>query len=75
MLETGDKVKYLGHIIRDDLSDDDAIQGQCYKLCAQANILPIHFICALIMSKQLFLKPTALHSTQHVCGVAIVKGR
>ena len=38
VLETVNKIKYLGHIIRDDLSDDDDILRQCYKLYAQANI-------------------------------------
>ena len=28
-LSVVDEVKYLGHIIRDDLSDDDDIQRQC----------------------------------------------
>lgn len=36
------KVKYLGHIIRDDLCDDDVMR-QCCKLYAQANMLAHKF--------------------------------
>ena len=39
VLNVVDKVRYLGHIIRDDLSDDDDIQRQYCKLYAQANML------------------------------------
>ncbi len=38
-LNVVDKLKYLGHIIRDDLCDDDDIQRQYCKLYAQANML------------------------------------
>ncbi len=37
------KFRYLGHIIRDDLCDDDDIQRQCCKLYAQANMLARKF--------------------------------
>ena len=37
------KVKYLGHIIRDDLRDDDDVLRQCRKLYAQANMLAQRF--------------------------------
>ena len=37
------KVKYLGHIIREDLCDDDDVQRQCCKLYAQANMLKRKF--------------------------------
>lgn len=37
------KVRYLGHIITDDLCDDDDIQRQCRKLYAQANMLARRF--------------------------------
>ena len=37
------KVKYLGHIIREDLCDDDDVQCQCCKLYAQANMLKRKF--------------------------------
>ena len=52
--ETVTKVKYLGHIIRDDLSDDDDddLQRQRYKLDA------------LMMSKQLLLEPPALSTSR-----------
>ncbi|XDV38077.1 hypothetical protein PO909_007559 [Leuciscus waleckii] len=38
-----EKVKYLGHIIRSDLSDNDDIQRQYCKLYAQANMLAWKF--------------------------------
>ena len=41
-LDTVTKVKYLGHIMRDDLSDAD-IQNQRFKLYAQANMLACKF--------------------------------
>ena len=44
LLETVNTVKYLGHIIRDDLSDDGDIQRQCYKMYAQANLLARTFL-------------------------------
>ena len=37
------KIKYLGHIIRDDLCDDDDVQRQCCKLYAQANMIARKF--------------------------------
>lgn len=37
------KVKYLGHILRNDSCDDDDIQRQCCKLYAQANMLARKF--------------------------------
>ncbi len=42
-LSVVNKVKYLGHIIRSDLCDDDYIQRQYCKLYAQANILARKF--------------------------------
>jgi len=42
-LNVGQKVRYLGHIIRNDLSDDDDVQRQCCKLYAQANMLARKF--------------------------------
>lgn len=38
-LSVVDMVKYLGHIIRSDLCDNDDIQRLCCKLYAQANML------------------------------------
>ena len=43
VLNVVDKVRYLGHIIRDDLSDDDDVQRQYCKLYAQANMLSRKF--------------------------------
>jgi len=37
------KYRYLGHIIRNDLSDDDEVQRQCCQLYAQANMLARKF--------------------------------
>lgn len=38
------KVRYLGHIIRDDLrDDDDDVQHPCGKLYAAANVLVCKF--------------------------------
>ncbi len=42
-LEVVKKVKYLGHVIRDDLCDDDDVQRQCGKLYGQANMLARKF--------------------------------
>ena len=42
-LEVVKKVRYLGHIITDDLCDDDDVQRQCCKLYAQANMLARKF--------------------------------
>ncbi len=43
-LEVVKKVKYLGHVIRDDLcDDDDDVQRQCGKLYGQANMLARKF--------------------------------
>ena len=43
VLEVVKKFKYLGHIIRDDLCDDDDVQRQCCKLYGQANMLARKF--------------------------------
>ena len=42
-LEVVKKVRYLGHIITDDLCDDDDLQRQSCKLYAQANMLARKF--------------------------------
>ena len=36
-LRVESKIGYLGHIIRNDLSDDDKVKCQSYKLCTYAN--------------------------------------
>ncbi len=38
VLNVVNKIKYLGHIIRDYLNDDDDVQRQCCKLYRQANM-------------------------------------
>lgn len=42
LLNVVNKIKYLGHIIRDDLNDGD-VQRQCCKLYRQANMLASKF--------------------------------
>ncbi len=42
-LDVVKRVRYLGHIINEDLCDDDDIQRQCCKLYAQANMLARRF--------------------------------
>ncbi len=54
MLNVVEKVKYLGHVIRDDLCDDD-VQRQCCKLYAQANMLAHKFhMCTDYVKTALF---------------------
>ena len=42
-LNVVNKGRYLGHIIRNDLCDNDDVQHQCCKLYAQANMLARKF--------------------------------
>ena len=37
------KVKYLGHFLTEDMTDDDDIRRQCCKMYAQANTLARRF--------------------------------
>ena len=70
VLEVVKKFKYLRHIIRDDLCDDDDVQHQCCKLYGQANMLaPKFHVCTEDVKIALF--KTALHSIQPTCGAAI----
>ena len=41
---TSKKVKYLGHMITDQMSDDDDIYRQCRSVCAQENILKVQHV-------------------------------
>ena len=43
VLNVVNKYRYLGHIIRDDLCDDDDVQRQCRMLYGQANMLARKF--------------------------------
>ena len=65
------KVRYLGHIIRNDLchDDDDDVQRQCCKLYARANMLACKFhMCTEDVKTALF---RAYYSTpQPTCGAA-----
>ncbi len=55
LLNVVNKIKYLGHIIRDDLNDDDDVQRQCYKLYGQANMLARKFyMCTVDVKIALF---------------------
>ncbi len=55
VLNVVNKIKYLGHIIRDDLNDDDDVQRQCYKLYGQANMLARKFyMCTVDVKIALF---------------------
>lgn len=49
------EVRYLGHIISNDLSDDKDMYWQCRKLYAQANMLRRKlFMCSVPVKVQLF---------------------
>ena len=55
VLDVVKKFKYLGHIIREDLCDDDDIQRQCCKLYGQANMLARKFhMCTVNVKIALF---------------------
>ena len=61
------KIKYLRHIIRNDLSDDDHIQHQCYKWYAQANMLARKFhMCTDEVKTALFRAYCTLLYTTHL---------
>ena len=62
VLEVVKKFKYLGHIIRDDLCDDDDVQCQCCKLYGQANMLARKFHMCTDNAKIALFK-TTLYST------------
>ncbi len=55
VLNVVNKIKYLGHIIRDDLNDDDDVQHQCCKLYGRAHILACKFyMCTVDVKIALF---------------------
>jgi len=64
------KVKYLGHIIRNDLNDDDDIQRQCCKLYGQANVLARKFY---MCTEDVKIGHTVLLSIQPTCCVNILE--
>ncbi len=66
------KIKYLGHIIRDYLNDDDDMQRQCCKLYGQANMLAYTFYKFTLDVKIAPLELTALLFIRHY-GVVKVK--
>ncbi len=70
ILNVVNKIKYLGHIIRDDLNDDDDdVQRQYYKLYGQANMLARKFYMCTVDVKIAFLRVYCTSSY----GVVIVK--
>lgn len=55
VLKTCNEVKYLGHHLTDDLSDDKDIQRQCRMMYAQANMLKRKFgMCSSSVKTTLF---------------------
>ena len=56
-----DKVKYLGHIICNDMSDDDDMMRQRRQLYAQGNVLSrrFHIFCTPLYTCQLCFRYTA----------------
>ena len=59
-----DKVNYLGHIICNDMSDDDDMMRQRRQLYAQANVLSRRFhMCSLYYSA-LFVLPCRAYTCQ-----------
>ena len=69
-----EKCKYLGHIINNNLTDDDDIARQIRCIYAQANALARKFTYATIPLKQLYLIHTVVQCTRQVFGV-ILKNR
>ena len=70
-LNVVNKVRYLGHIFRNDLCDDD-VQCQRCKLYAQANMLAWKFHMCTDDVKT-FLEPTVLHSIQPTCSAVLLR--
>ncbi len=67
------KIKYLGHIIRDDLNDDDDMQRQCCKLYRQANMLACKFYMCTVDVKIALFRAYCTSFMRHSYGVVIVK--
>ena len=67
VLNVVNKVKYLGHIIRDDLNDDDDAQRQCCKSYGQANMLARKFyMCTDDVKIDLFMAHCTSPYTAHL---------
>ena len=67
-LEVVKKVRYLGHIITDDLCDDDDVQRQCCKLYAQANMLARKFhMCTEDVKVSIFRAYCTFYTAQLWC--------
>ena len=61
-----EKCKYLGHIINNNLTDDDDIARQKRCIYAQANALARNLTYATIPLKQLYLIHTVVQCTPQV---------
>ena len=74
-LDVVKKFKYLGHIINEDLCDDDDVQRQCSKLYGQANMLARKFhMCTNNVKIALFKTYcTPLYTAQLWCNFSKVK--
>ena len=62
------KCKYLGHIINNNLTDDDDIARQKRCLYAQANVLARKCCLLIFPPKLLYFKHTVLVCTRLVFG-------
>ena len=68
------ELKYLGHIISDDLSDDSDILRQCRKIYAQANMLLRKFsMCSVNVKCALFRSYVTPLYTAHLWSYYKVK--
>ncbi len=67
VLNVVNKIKYLGHIIRDYLNDDDDVQHQCCKLYGKANMLARKFyMCTVDVKIVLFRVNCTSFYTSHL---------
>ena len=64
-----EKCKYLGHIINNNLTDDDDIVSQQTCIYAQANVLEKNFTYVTVPLKQLYLIHTVVQCITEVFGV------
>ncbi len=67
------KLEYLGHIITDQMTDDEDIYRQSRVLYAQANILLIKFGSCKSTVNCFYSMPIVHHYILHICGLIIAK--
>ncbi len=67
------KLKYLGHIITDQISDDEDIYRQSRVLYAQVNILLKKFGSCKSTVNCFYSMPIVHHYTLHICSLIIAK--